>query len=87
MPHQPLRKEDAMKVIERRIGKVKILCVFCERRIGWYFPEEITKMISQHHLTMCEICKPFYSNMLSEFIAYHRTRFNNPPHIDKYTSR
>lgn len=53
----PLKPSDIQAVLNKRKGRVKIDCVLCDRRIGWYSPETIVKIIERVGVTMCDDCR------------------------------
>lgn len=56
----PLKKEQILLVAQKRRGTIKVCCIFCERRIGWYDLTNIEILLKTHGFTACNECMQHY---------------------------
>jgi hypothetical protein len=71
----PLGLEDAIKVINRRRGRIKINCVFCERRVGWMDISGMELMIKRFGVSVCADCEPQLNSWIRSGEIYEAGKY------------
>jgi hypothetical protein len=57
----PMSKQQAMFVAQKRRGTVKVCCIFCERRVGWFDIINIEIVMRRSGFVACEDCLANYN--------------------------
>lgn len=56
----PLNKNDILFIVQKRRDKIKVSCVFCDKRLGWFDVDTLKIMLSKDGISMCEHCEHQY---------------------------
>lgn len=59
----PLHDDEVKTIYEKRKDRLRISCIFCERRVGWYDIRSIDQIMRNDRIIMCDQCRNQYSHL------------------------
>lgn len=62
----PLHEDEVKTIYNKRKDRLRINCIFCERRVGWFDLRTINQIMIEDRIIMCEYCKDEYSHLFRE---------------------